>query len=89
MDDHDREDDPKEVRRRQLIDLIEGAKADYFRAIDPWVQELAAIAMTDPPPPVVLPDGRVMKYIGPLPEWTPEGMTFTSGTAKRSAPPRR
>jgi hypothetical protein len=81
MDDH--RDDPKEVRRRQLIGLIESAKADYFRAIEPWVQELSAIAMTDPPPPVVLPDGRVMEYIGPLPEWTPDGMRFMSRDDKR------
>lgn len=59
----------KEDRRRELHLQIDALRKEYQRKVDPLVKELADIAATEPPPPVVLPDGRVMQYVGPLPEW--------------------
>src|SRR5258708_775970 len=62
----------KENRRRELHEKIAAARREYETRIEPWIKELSDIALCDPPEPVVLNDGRIMEYIGPLPTWEPE-----------------
>lgn len=61
-------------RKAELIDLIKDAKRRYMAECEPWVKELGEIAMCEPPPPIVLPDGRVYVYTGPRAVWTPDGI---------------
>lgn len=67
------QDDAKENRRRELHRQIEALRREYQTKIDPLVKELADIAASEPPPPVLMEDGRLMRYVGPLPKWIPTG----------------
>lgn len=56
-------------REWELIRSVQEAQREYQRKIEPYIKELAGIRACRPPPPVVLPDGRVFQYTGPLPVW--------------------
>ena len=62
----------REERKRELIALIEVEKRLYLSRIEPYIQALIKIQESELPLPMVLPDGRVFQYIGPLPSWDGE-----------------
>lgn len=66
-----------EIRETELIERIERKKRRLLRDIEPYIKELTDISACKPRPPVVLPDGRVMQYVGPMPIWTPNGLDMS------------
>ncbi len=54
--------------RAKIATAHEAAKRALDAEIKPWVDELMQIEMCKPPAPVMLPDGRMMIYTGPLPK---------------------
>lgn len=67
-------------RERELNYLISQAHHRAMQAfqdeIAPWVKELSDIELCKPAKPIVLADGRVMRYVGPVATWTPDGITM-------------
>jgi hypothetical protein len=63
-----------ENRRRELHEKIAAARREYETRLEPWIKELTNISLCDPPKPVALGDGRIMRYVGPLPTWEPDGL---------------
>jgi hypothetical protein len=65
-------------RERELKRLIAEChhrhQTAFMQETEAWRKELADIALCKPPEPVILPDGRLMTYIGPPPTWTPDGL---------------
>ena len=57
--------DLKERQRAALLDTLFTLRAEYHERARPIIRVLADLAASDPPAPIVLPDGTTMKYIGP------------------------
>jgi hypothetical protein len=54
----------KERQREFLYRELDKLRNEYHTRAEPYIKALAALAATDPPPPIILPDGTTIRYIG-------------------------
>lgn len=67
---------PMDRRERDLIEQIEALRREFMEKCEPLAKEIGDIRACRGPEPMLMPDGRLMTYIGPRPVWTPEGIKW-------------
>lgn len=68
-----------EEARHLLIELVKRQTRSWERLLKPYMDELVRVNFYRPPDSVLMPDGRVMRYVGP---------TMADMTGKPYEPPK-
>jgi hypothetical protein len=55
----------KEQLRADLYHELRKLQIEYHKRAEPIIKALVDLTATDPPAPIILPDGSVINYIGP------------------------